>query len=262
MNLILTQNLLKNLLDQLNSQGLFPIMGAEIEFYASKPLENIDLNLDFLLEKEKGLNQYEVKTTTYKNISLLAQEIINIKEKIISAAKLQNITIDFSAKPFTDQPGNALHIHLNLIDINGVNLYSKKDGSESEILLYSIGGLCSTMAENMLLFAPYPEAYLRYEGGLESPSKICWGANNRSCAIRIPLNQNFNRRLEHRVACADANPFEVISAILFGIMEGIKKKIIPPEKLYGNAFLEQYSYTKLPQNLDEAKSLSKVIMLN
>ena len=118
------------------------------------------------------------------------------------------------------------------------------------------------MQENMLAFAPYPQAYLRYNSlSLESPCKICWGGNNRSAAIRIPLDQKFNRRLEHRVACADACPFEVINAILLGILKGIKEKIAPPEKLYGNAFLEQYEFPLLPQSYDEAKLFSKTIEL-
>ena len=169
----------------------------------------------------------------------------------------------FSAKPFVDQPGNALHVHLHLENSLGDNLYIKKDDQEAEILLHSIGGLCATMEQNMLIFAPYEEAYLRYRGdSIESPSKICWGGNNRSAAIRMPLDEKYNRRLEHRVACADSSSLEVINAILFGVLKGIKEKIIPSEKIYGNAFLEQYDYPLLPQNLAEAKEKWNVLNIN
>ncbi len=166
------------------------------------------------------------------------------------------MSANFSAKPILHHPGNALHIHLHIENAEGENLFIKKRDQEAELLLHSIGGLCASMQENMILFAPYENAYLRYKGDcLESPSKICWGGNNRSAAIRIPLDQKFNRRLEHRVACSDSCPFEVISAILFGILLGINEKISPPEKIYGNAFLEQYDFPPLLQNYEEAKVL-------
>ena len=163
--------------------------------------------------------------------------------------------VDFTAKPYPNQPGSALHVHLHLENLNGDNLYMNHETQESELLLHSIGGLCSTMPDNMLLFAPYKQAYLRYKGNcLQSPSKICWGGNNRSVAIRIPLSNKLNRRLEHRVSCANSSLKEVIIAILFGVINGIEAKINPPEKIYGNAFLEQYDFPLLPQNYREAKN--------
>ena len=80
-----------------------------------------------------------------------------------------------------------------------------------------------------------------------------WGGNNRSAAIRIPLSAKENHRLEHRVACADSCPIEVIAAILYGVLRGIEYQVTPPEKVYGNAFLEQYEFPKLLQNLAIAR---------
>lgn len=253
--------LLSKLLKQFKQLDMVPVIGAEIEFYLSPP--NIDkLDLAIPIEKEKGDNQFEVKTDYSSNIFAQIQQILDLRYQITNKALKLGMEVDFSAKPFLDQPGNALHIHLHLENSRGDNLFVKKSDKETKLMLHSIAGLCASMEEHMLIFAPYEQAYLRYKGdSVESPSKICWGGNNRSAAIRIPLSDNNNRRIEHRVACGDASPKEVICAIFNGVLKGIREKLIPSEKLHGNAFLEQYDYPALPQNFDIAKKFFKRIAL-
>lgn len=255
--------LIEHITSSFNKKGLIPLIGAELEFYLF-PFDNKQdslswqadkLNLPIEIEQEKGKNQYEIQTLPLSNPLETAQEIELWKAKIKAQAISQDMRADFSAKPKINQPGNALHIHFNFIDNSGNNLYAKNKNNESSLLLYSLGGLCQNMAENIILCAPYPEAYQRYlTNDIQSPSKICWGGNNRSAAIRIPLSENCNRRFEYRIACADACPFSVIALIFYGILDGIENKILPPEKLHGNAFLDQYQYPYLP-NFEEASEL-------
>ncbi len=254
--------ILNYLLKQMEQMNLFPVIGAEIEFYLSPSNHNEfsnswqaqELDLDFLVEEEKGINLFEIKIEHHANIMAQIEKLTYLKEKISNQALRQGMRADFRAKPFSSQPGSALHIHLHLENNLGENLYIKQKDKETPILLHSIAGLCATMQENMLLFAPYEEAYLRYQvEHVATPSKICWGGNNRSAAIRMPLDQKFNRRLEHRVACADSSPLEVINAILVGIIKGVKEQLSPPNKLHGNAFLEQYEFPRLTQDYSLAQ---------
>lgn len=259
--------LLSMLLDEFYLLDLFPVIGAEIEFYLTSFYEEENnslwkakkLDLDFPIEREKGDNQFEIKFVHHNDIFLLIEEILERINKISTQAIKQQMIADFQAKPFMNQPGSALHIHLHLENSSKKNLYIKEDNKDSKFLLNSIGGLCSTMIEHMLVFAPYKKAYLRYiENSIDSPSKVCWGENNRSAAIRIPLSSKLNRRLEHRVACANSSPIEVIYAILFAVMKGIKEDIQAPKKIYGNAFLEQYDYPLLPKDYTHAKRSFKL----
>ncbi len=55
------------------------------------------------------------------------------------------------------------------------------------------------------------------------------------------------------MAAADSSPREVIAAILHGVLKGIGEEITPPEKIYGNAFLDQYDFPQLTQSYSEAK---------
>lgn len=253
--------LLHNLLEQFKQMDMVPFIGAEIEFYLSSP-DADKLDLDIPIEKEKGENQFEVKTDYSSDILGQIQKILDLRERITNQALKHEMEVDFSAKPFLDQPGNALHIHLHLENSKGENLYIKKNDKETKLMLNSIAGLCASMEEHMLIFAPYENAYLRYKGdSVESPRKVCWGGNNRSAAIRIPLSDKENRRLEHRVSCADASVIEVVCAILYGVLKGIREELLPSAKLHGNAFLEQYDYPILTQSLAVAKKNFKKVIL-
>ncbi len=55
-------------------------------------------------------------------------------------------------------------------------------------------------------------------------------------AVRIPVAQGLNKRLEHRIAGADANPYLVLSAILQGILHGIGNELEPPPPVEGNGY--------------------------
>ena len=67
------------------------------------------------------------------------------------------------------------------------------------------------------------------------PVNCTWGYNNRSVAFRVPAGPPSARRIEHRVAGADANPYLALAAILAGIHYGIENKIDPGLPTEGNA---------------------------
>jgi glutamine synthetase len=52
--------------------------------------------------------------------------------------------------------------------------------------------------------------------------------NHRNVAVRIPMSEAADTRLEHRVAGADANPYLAVAAILAGMHHGMTAKLAPP----------------------------------
>ena len=72
--------------------------------------------------------------------------------------------------------------------------------------------------------------------GAHAPSSIAWGYENRTAAIRIPGGENKARRIEHRVAGADANPYLVMAGILGGALLGIEQSMDPEEPIKGDAY--------------------------
>jgi glutamine synthetase len=133
------------------------------------------------------------------------------------------------AKPFAEHAGNGLHMHISLLDDDGNNVFAGecKDGAFSDTLRHAIGGLAEVMPESMAVFAPNANSYRRYAPHFFVPATPNWGPNHRDLAMRIPVSSQKNRRVEHRVAGADANPYLVVAAVMAGIHYGIKNKSDP-----------------------------------
>lgn len=104
------------------------------------------------------------------------------------------------------------------------------------MLLNAVAGLLATMQENTLTFAPHENSYRRLLPGAHAPTSVAWGYENRTAAIRIPGGSPKARRIEHRVAGADANPYLVLSSILGGALIGIKGKMEPAAPISGDAY--------------------------
>ena len=229
-----------------------PMIGFELEFYTQdadfvrKALNQAEIDCEF--EAESGKNQYEIQLPPSLQVMGALKKLTNARDVLIkSGAQL-------AAKPFTDQPGSALHMHLNFLDHEHNNLFAKiSDHEEPQLLTHIVGGLLATVEEAMCYLAPHEEDYARYQAGIETPSTISWGNNNRTVAIRIPARESGPRRIEHRVASASADPYAVCAAIFAGCIHGLRNKILPDAKIYGNAYLDQYPLKPLPASLEEAR---------
>ena len=78
-----------------------------------------------------------------------------------------------------------------------------------------------------------------------------WGYDHRDVALRIPRSAAHSRRIEHRVAGADANPYVVLAAVLAGIHWGLLQKGDPGPPVAREADLSE-DQTSLPTRLDDA----------
>lgn len=239
--------------------GLTPVVACEIEFTlhgsAGRDLapfwqdmrgrcERAGIGI-FKIEKERGDEQHEVALMP-ADADKSAQDCIRLKELLTKAAIPHGMKADFAAKPHADQPGNGLHVHVHLADNSGKNVFYKDDAIISDALKFSIGGLLAKMKDDMPIFAPTPQSYARFEqAGDHTPTTVSWGANNRTCAIRLPDARPELKHIEHRVAGADADPAKVIEAILEAMHFGLKNKCEPGTQIYGDAKLAMYKLPKL-----------------
>jgi glutamine synthetase len=83
-----------------------------------------------------------------------------------------------------------------------------------------------------------------------APVNRSWGFNNRSAGMRIPAGPDESRRIEHRVAGADANPYLALAAVLAGAHHGLLKKLDPGAPAKGNVSREPDP--ALPFSIDDA----------
>jgi glutamine synthetase len=127
--------------------------------------------------------------------------------------------------------GSGLHIHASLYDRQGNNLFndpaSEATPAISEVLRHAVGGMARTMPDAMAIFAPNANSYRRFVPGAYVPMSPNWGYNHRDVSMRIPVSGHDHRRVEHRVAGADANPYLVVAAVLAGMHAGISRGLEP-----------------------------------
>ena len=173
--------------------------------------------------------QFEVNLHHVNDPVLACDHAILLKRAIKAAAAKNGLAATFMAKPFADTAGSGLHVHVSMLDEEGNNIFAgeSKDGEFSDQLRYAIGGLGEIMSESTAMFAPNANSYRRHSPGNFVPAAPNWGPNHRGVALRIPLSGPQNKRFEHRVAGADANPYFVVAAIMAGIHHGISTRCEP-----------------------------------
>jgi glutamine synthetase len=176
--------------------------------------------------------QFEINLLHVDDPVLACDHAVLLKRAVKAAARKHGFVACFMAKPFAEDAGSGLHIHMSLVDRNGKNYFSH--GREnlalppfSARLRYAIGGLLKTMAESTAIFAPNANSYRRLLPENYAPVEPNWGVNHRAVAVRVPQSDMKNLRFEHRVAGADANPYLVTAAIAAGVHHGIKNKCDP-----------------------------------
>jgi glutamine synthetase len=131
------------------------------------------------------------------------------------------------AKPFGEREGNGFHTHVSLLDAEGRNVFDDGTPAGSAALRHAVAGLADVMADSMLVFAPHRNSYRRLRSGVHGPLVPNWGYENRYVSMRIPNGEGAARRIEHRIAGADANPYLSLAAILAGILHGLDKGLEP-----------------------------------
>jgi glutamine synthetase len=142
----------------------------------------------------------------------------------------------FLAKPYADMAGSGLHLHVGLNDAEGRNVFAAADPCGSLTMRHAAAGLLDTMAEGMAIFAPLANSWRRFRSEAYVPLTADWSVNNRGAALRVPVSDAANRRLEHRVAGADANLYLVTGWVLGGILKGLAERREPRAPLEGNAY--------------------------
>jgi len=197
---------------------------ADVLHEMREACDAMDLKLETLV-KELAPGQYELNQHHLGDALQAADNAQMLKRVIKGVAQKHGYVATFMPKPFADVDGNGFHTHISVLDERGQNIFD--DGTEkgSESLRQAVAGLAATMSDLMLVFAPNRNSYRRFSAGTHTPAAPTWGYENRDVALRIPVGDPEARRIEHRVAGADANPYLVLSAILAGVLYGLENKL-------------------------------------
>ena len=181
---------------------------------------------------EYAPGQFEINLHHVDDPVLACDHAVLLKRIIKAAARKHGFIACFMAKPFEEDAGCGLHVHMSIVDKKGNNYFSQgKDKMAlppfSARLRHAVGGLLKIMPEATLIGAPNANSYRRLRPETFAPVEPNWGVNHRVVSIRIPESDANNLRFEHRTSGADANPYLVMASIVAGVHHGLKNKIEP-----------------------------------
>lgn len=221
--------------------GMLPLFS---DIYAAA--EKAGIKAETLIS-EYAPGQYELTLHYRTDVMQAADDLMRLKRIVRLQARSHGVTACFMAKPFEGYAGSGMHFHVSLADAKGGNLFLETtEGTWSDTIRHAIGGLKATMGESMLVFAPHANSWRRFANQSYAPVSPTWGFNNRSVALRIPAGNPKARRIEHRPAGVDANPYLVAATVLAGLRHGLANAIDPGPETEGNGYDEAPGTHRIP----------------
>ena len=192
---------------------------------------------------ELGPGQIELNIS-HGDALLQADRLFLLKRLVKACALRHGHFASFMAKPIAKLPGSGLHLHASLVDGQGVNRFSLKNGKAPPPLRHFIRGLQAYLPKAFALIAPNVNSYRRFESGSSAPINLAWGYDNRTAGFRVPYSDDSAGRVENRVAGADANPYLFVAATLACGLLGLDEGVEPSDPAEGDAY-------ELPADLPE-----------
>lgn len=195
----------------------------------------------------------------YDEALRIADGMMTAKLAVKTIARRHGQHAAFMPKPRAGVHGSGMHINMSLSK-DGKNIFN--DPSDvlglSREAYYFIGGIMKHIGGITAIANPTVNSYKRLVPGYEAPVYIAWSANSRSTLIRIPSVRGENIRIELRSPDPTANPYLLLALCLSAGLEGIEKRIMPPESVDVNiggltdSRKEELQIEALPATLGEA----------
>ena len=168
----------------------------------------------------------------------MADQAFIFKRTVREAGLRHKVYATFMAKPMQGQPGSSMHVHQSLLDADsGRNLFVTKGGKNTRLFRNYIAGLQKYLPSVMPLLAPNVNSYRRLMRDSDAPINTHWGYDKEA------------RRVENRLAGADANPYLAIAASLACGYLGMTRTLEPRAPVVGSAY--RLAHT-LPRTLYDA----------
>ena len=187
-------------------------------------LESMGISVEFS-HHEGGPGQQEIDLR-YADALSMADNIMTFRTVVREVALSQDIWASFMPKPFTTHPGSGMHTHVSLFEGDNNAFFAPgQQYSLSTTGRHFIAGLLHHAAEITAITNQWVNSYKRLIGGGEAPAYICWGHNNRSAMVRVPMykpNKGQSTRVEVRTIDPACNPYLAFAVILAAGMKGIE----------------------------------------
>lgn len=217
---------------------------------------------------ERGPSQHEIDLR-YTDALSMADAVMTYKLVVKEIAMKHGVYASFMPKPMQDAPGNCMHVHQSLTDLDGENVFFDANDPSgynlSKIAKHYIAGILKYAPEFSLVTNQYVNSYKRLTADGEAPTCLTWARNNRSAIVRIPSYRPSREgacRIELRSPDPAANPYLAFAVMLAAGLRGIEDELElqDPSEALGLAGvsrheLRQRGIAQLPEDLGEAIEL-------
>lgn len=219
----------------------------------------------YSFDHEDGNGQFETDFA-YSDALTMSDRLTFFRLMVKEIARRHGFFATFMPKPFANRTGSGAHYNMSLADITtGENLFYNPDdprGCKLSTLGYQfIAGVLRHAPAICAVIAPTVNSYKRLvargsmSGFTWAPIYVCYGNNNRTNMLRIPLAGG---RVECRAADISTNPYLGAAMILAAGLEGIREGLDPgdphTENMYNYSLAElaTMGVRFLPRNLGDA----------
>jgi glutamine synthetase len=238
-------------------------VGNDFRRQAITMLEAMGISVGFSHhEGAPGQNEIDLR---YADALTTADNIMTFRLVVKEVALEQGVFATFMPKPFTEHPGSGMHTHLSLFEGDSNAFHEAgADYSLSKVGRAFIAGLLRHAPEITAVTNQWVNSYKRLSGGGEAPSYVCWGHNNRSALVRVPMykpGKGQSTRVEFRSLDSACNPYLAYALLLAAGMKGIEESYeLPPgaeDDVWSLTEAERRALgiEPLPQSLSEAISV-------
>lgn len=235
-------------------------IGSNFRRWAITTLEQMGISVEFS-HHENAPGQQEIDLR-YADALSMADNIMTFRTVVKEVAENSGIRASFMPKPFSDHPGSGMHTHMSLFsgDANafyeaGAMYHLSRTGRQF------IAGVLQHAEEISAVTNQWVNSYKRLAFGGEAPSYVCWGRNNRSALVRVPMykpHKSSSARVELRSIDSAANPYLAFALVLHAGLAGIAGEYELPEEAENDVWSltererRALDIRPLPRNLDEA----------
>jgi glutamine synthetase len=234
--------------------------GRDFRRQAILMLESMGISVEFS-HHEGGPGQQEIDLR-YADALSMADNIMTFRLVIKEVALQQGVRASFMPKPLRDFPGSGMHTHLSLFE--GEKNAFHEAGAPlqlSKIGRAFIAGLLRHAPEITAVTNQWVNSYKRIIGGGEAPAYVCWGHNNRSALVRVPMykpGKGQSTRVEYRALDSATNPYLAYALLLAAGLRGIEQNYQLPEGAEDDVWAltdgerRALGMTPLPTSLNQA----------
>ncbi|MCA1823220.1 MAG: glutamine synthetase family protein [Mycobacteriales bacterium] len=194
-------------------------------------LERMGISVEFS-HHEVAPGQHEIDLR-YADALTTADNVMTFRHLVKEVALEQGIYASFMPKPLADAPGSAMHTHLSLFEGDRNAFHDPGDEFHlSKVAKAFIAGVLVHAVEITAVTNQWVNSYKRLTWGGEAPAYVCWGHNNRSALVRVPMYKpakGQSTRIEMRSPDSACNPYLAFAVILAAGLKGIQEGYeLPP----------------------------------